>query len=164
VFHKQRSGFVLILHLQDDHWFNNNGYHGDLGYLHTWSFLIALFIPWIHSIIRFSSCQTLLWALSILYTAILNNFFFNNCSIFHSKNTKPFLQCIWIDGMILETFPSYFFSSYLTLMGFELMALSFLDRQSYYLNHAPSPSAVVVSLNRVSSFSQVSQESDLPYD
>jgi hypothetical protein len=32
------------------------------------------------------------------------------------------------------------------------------------LSHAPSASAVVVSLNRVSSFSQVSQDSDLPYD
>jgi hypothetical protein len=45
VVHKPRSGFVLILHLREDHWFNNNGYHGGLGYLHTWSFLIALFLP-----------------------------------------------------------------------------------------------------------------------
>jgi hypothetical protein len=44
------------------------------------------------------------------------------------------------------------------------MALSFLGRRSYYLNHAPSPFAIVVSLNRVSSFSQVSQGSDLTYD
>jgi hypothetical protein len=60
-------------------------------------------------------------------------------------------------------FSFYFLSFYLEVLAFVLMALSFLGRHSL-LEPCSSPSAVVVSLNNISSFSQVRQDSDLPYD